>query len=102
MAGRQAGRVVVATRRALCASGAPMSRRVLFVIAAPSSASLFANQDPERPRPEARRPAPAPPAAAPAPAPKPTPGAKPAVSARAAFDRERYRIPHKMFVLDNG
>ncbi len=79
-----------------------MSRRAPFVIAALVSAPLFADQDLARPRPGVSRPAPAPPAAAPAPTQKPAPAARAAARARVSFERERYRIPHQVFVLDNG
>ena len=52
-----------------------------LLIGVVAGASLVANQVVDRPKPGARTPAPA---------------------SRPAFDKERYRIPHKRFVLDNG
>jgi zinc protease len=50
------------------------------------------------------RPRPLPPTTAPRPAPAPTAPARatPAAAPRVAFSRDRYRIPHKTFTLDNG
>ena len=68
---------------------------LLFVVAI-AAAPLIASQI-EAPRPAAPKPAQTP-AAAPAPGPAPAP----TVPARPAFDKNRYRIPHQVFVLDNG
>jgi zinc protease len=83
-----------------------MSRRAAAALfAALGSASLLANQAVERAKPAA--PAAAAPAAAAPTTPAPDPaakrpqGARPA-AARPTFDRDRYRIPHKKFVLENG
>jgi zinc protease len=63
-------------------------RAALFLVLAITAAPALADQAAQRP------------SSSPATGPRPIAG--PAAPSRAAFDKDRYRIPHKWFVLDNG
>ena len=77
-------------------------RTALALVVVVAGATTLA-QSVEKPREAAARP-PRPAQAAPASAPAPSPaaGAQGAAPARPAFARDRYRIPHTTFSLDNG